>query len=339
MARFFNQKVKRGRSSSSSTSKSVIIVIVGIIMVIFVGVLISVFAKRGGQKATVVVKDKIVIEINDKDIDQNSFFEQLQNVNDNEIIIDYDDVIFDEIGTYNVTITVKNQKYYSKIEVVDTESPDLIIKNHSIKVGESYKASDFVDSCEDNSGKDCIIDFYTSGVDQDGNRIDYSKFTEEGKYTLEIVASDRAGNETSPKKVTLTIGNKTNTNPVSCTYGNSDYDTTKILAVNITNNGCAVDLNLHDNEETLAPVYKIRDAEKEKIIKELSKIDLGVKNIYIEGYIEAILNNSSKGVVGYTLKITVSIKKDDVEEVIEEYYVNLDGGREFSINKYLKADK
>ena len=123
------------------------------------------------------------------------------------------------------------------------------------------------------------------------------------------------------------------------TTGNSDYDTTKILAVNITNNGCAVDLNLHDNEKTLAPVYKIRDAEKEKIIKELSKIDLGVKNIYIEGYIEAILNNSSKGVVGYTLKITVSIKKDDVEEVIEEYYVNLDGGREFSINKYLKSDK
>lgn len=339
MARFFNQKVKRGRNSSASTSKTVVMVIVGIILVIFVGVLISVFAKSGGQKSTVIVKDKIVIEINDKDIDQNSFFEQLQNVNDNDIVINYDEIVFDEVGTYNVTITVKNQKYYSKVEVVDTESPDLTTKDYSIKAGGSYKASDFVDGCEDNSGKDCIIDFYSNGVDQDGNRIDYSKFTNEGTYTVEIVASDKAGNETSPKKATLTIGNKSNTNPISCTYGNGEYDSNITLAVNITNNGCAIDLNLYDNEETLAPVNKIKEAEKEKIKKELSKVDLGVKNIYINSDIGTVLNTASKGVVGYTLKMSVSIKKDEVEEVIEEYYLNLDGGREFITNKYLKSDK
>lgn len=46
MAKFFNQKVKKGRKSkTSNTSKTVIFAVIGVIIVIFVGVLLTVYAK------------------------------------------------------------------------------------------------------------------------------------------------------------------------------------------------------------------------------------------------------------------------------------------------------
>ena len=336
MAKFFNQKVKKGKkSNTSSTSKTVIFVVIGVIIVIFAGVLLTVYAKNNHKDVSVKLREKIAIEINNKDVNQDLFFEKLENVKEKDIKINYDKVVFDKVGTYDVTITIYNRKYYSKIEIVDTESPVLETKSHKINVGESYKASDFVESCKDNSDKDCIIEFYDGALNQNGEKVDYRNFTKEGHYDLEIVASDEAGNKTSPQKATLTIGKNDTYKPITCNYGNGEYDETNIIAVNVTNSGCAIDLNLYDNEEVLAPVNKIKDSEKEKLKKEFSKINLGVKNIYINTDITTVLNTAGKGVVGYTLKVTVSIKNNNKEEVIEEYYVNLNGGREYIINKYL----
>ena len=61
-------------------------------------------------------------------------------------------------------------------------------------------------------------------------------------------------------------------------------------------------------------------SENEKIKKELSKINLGVKNIHVNSETATVLNTTGKGVVGYTLKFTVSIEKNNNEEVIEEYH-------------------
>ena len=323
MAKFFNQKVKKGKKSkTSSISKTVIFAVIGVIIVIFAGVLLTVYAKNNHKDVSVKLREKIAVEINNKDVNQDLFFEKLENVKEKDIKINYDKVVFDKVGTYDVTITIYNKKYYSKIEIVDTESPVLETKSHKINVGESYKASDFVESCKDNSGKDCIIEFYDGALNQNGEKVDYRNFTKEGHYDLEIVASDEAGNKTSPQKATLIIGKNDTYKPITCNYGNGEYDETNILAVN-------------DNEEVLAPVNKIKDSEKEKLKKEFSKINLGVKNIYINTDITTVLNTAGKGVVGYTLKVTVSIKNNNKEEVIEEYYVNLNGGREYIINKYL----
>lgn len=336
MAKFFNQKVKKGRKSrSNNTSKTIIFAVIGVVVVIFVGAALTIYAKNNHKDVTVKLREKIAVEINNKDVSQDLFFEKLENVKEKDIKINYDKVVFDKVGTYDVTITIYNKKYYSKVEIIDTESPVLVTKSYKINVGESYKASDFVESCKDNSGKDCIIEFYEDGVNQNGEKIDYRNFTKEGHYDLEIVASDEAGNKTSPQKATLIIGKDDNVKPITCNFGNGEYDEENILAVNITNNGCAIDLNLYDNEEVLAPVNKIKDSEKEKLKKEFSKINLGVKNIYINTDITTVLNTAGKGVVGYTLKVTVSIKSNNKEEVIEEYYVNLNGGREYIINKYL----
>lgn len=334
MSKFFNQKVKKGRGVSTGTI--VVAVIVAILMFIAIAVLISVFSRNSHKDAVIVVRDVLSVEINDKDVDKTLFFTDLKNVMEKDIIVDYSKVNFSELGTYDVPITIYKKKYNSKIEIIDTESPVLVTKDVKINVGTSYNANDFVESCKDNSNKKCTIEFYDLGLSQNGDNIDYSNFLDEGTYTIQIIAKDDAGNKTSPKSATLTIGNGVNVNPTNCKYGNGEYDTSKILAVNVTDNGCALDLNLYQNEEKLAPVKELIASETEKIQKEFSKIKLGVKDIYIHSDTSTVLNTAGSGVVGYTLEITVSIINDDNEnEVIEDYFVNINGGREYIINKYL----
>lgn len=336
MAKFFNQKVKKGRSKTKSNNNKVLLIsIIAVVAVIIIGVLISVFFRNSHDDAIVKIRDVIAIEVNNENVDKNLFFEQLENVKEKDIKITYKNVDFSEIGTYDVVIKIYGKKYNSKIQIVDTEVPELVIKDVKINIGESYKANDFVKSCQDNSNKECIIDFYDLSLDQNGEKIDYRNYTKEGSYEILIVASDASGNKTSPMKATLTIGKTSEVKPITCKYGNAEYDTTNILAVNVTKEGCALDLNLYNDENVLAPVNELTKSENEKIKKELSKINLGVKNIHVNSETATVLNTTGKGVVGYTLKFTVSIEKNNNEEVIEEYYININGGREFITNKYL----
>ena len=336
MAKFFNQKVKKGRSKTKSNNNKVLLIsIIAVVAVIIIGVLICVFFRDSHDDAIVKIRDIIAIEVNNENVDKNLFFEQLENVKEKDIKITYKNVDFSEIGTYDVVIKIYGKKYNSKIQIVDTEVPELVIKDVKINLGESYKANDFVKSCQDNSNKECIIDFYDLSLDQNGEKIDYRNYTKEGSYEILIVASDASGNKTSPTKATLTIGKTSEVKPITCKYGNAEYDTTNILAVNVTKEGCALDLNLYNDENVLAPVNELIKSENEKIKKELSKINLGVKNIHVNSETATVLNTTGKGVVGYTLKFTVSIEKNNNEEVIEEYYININGGREFITNKYL----
>lgn len=336
MAKFFNQKVKKGRSKTKSNNNKVLLIsIIAVVAVIIIGVLICVFFRDSHDDAIVKIRDIIAIEVNNENVDKNLFFEQLENVKEKDIKITYKNVDFSEIGTYDVVIKIYGKKYNSKIQIVDTEVPELVIKDVKINLGESYKANDFVKSCQDNSNKDCIIDFYDLSLDQNGEKIDYRNYTKEGSYEILIVASDASGNKTSPMKATLTIGKTSEVKPITCKYGNAEYDTTNILAVNVTKEGCALDLNLYNDENVLAPVNELIKSENEKIKKELSKINLGVKNIHVNSETATVLNTTGKGVVGYTLKFTVSIEKNNNEEVIEEYYININGSREFITNKYL----
>lgn len=336
MAKFFNQKVKKGRSKTKSNNNKVLLIsIIAVVAVIIIGVLICVFFRDSHDDAIVKIRDIIAIEVNNENVDKNLFFEQLENVKEKDIKITYKNVDFSEIGTYDVVIKIYGKKYNSKIQIVDTEVPELVIKDVKINLGESYKANDFVKSCQDNSNKECIIDFYDLSLDQNGEKIDYRNYTKEGSYEILIVASDASGNKTSPMKATLTIGKTSEVKPITCKYGNAEYDTTNILAVNVTKEGCALDLNLYNDENVLAPVNELIKSENEKIKKELSKINLGVKNIHVNSETATVLNTTGKGVVGYTLKFTVSIEKNNNEEVIEEYHININGGREFITNKYL----
>lgn len=337
MARkFFNQKVKKSKNISMGTI--VVGAIVGILILIAVGVSISVASGSNKQPKNAVIKlnESISVEVNSKLPDKTTFFTELEHVPESDIKVSYDAVDLTKVGEYNVTLTIYKKVYQTTLKVIDTESPELVLKDYSIPVGSSYKASDFVESCSDNSKDECNVSFYSLGLSQDGSKIDYSSFKNEGSYSVQIIATDASGNASRPKIANLIIG-KSTTNPTTCNYGGSEYDTSKyILAVNVTDNGCALDLNLYHDEKIQAPVIAVADAEQKKLEKEFSKINLGVKDIYVDRNIGPVLNTSGTGVVGYTLFIEVSIINSNGEkEVIESYHVNLNGGREYVINKYL----
>lgn len=332
MARkFFNQKIKKHHSTSTIVIGS----IVGLLLVISIGVIISV--SGGGHKDAVIkIRDSVAVEVNSKLPDKTLFFAELENVLEKDIKVSFDNVDLKKIGKYDIDLKVYKKKYQTVLEVVDTESPDFVVKDYSIPVGGTYKASDFVEYCEDNSGEECQIEFYDLGLSQEGEKVDYSNYTKEGSYKLQIVAKDSSGNSTSPTAVNLIIGSASS-NPTSCNYGNSEYDSNQYnLAVNVSEDGCALDLNLYQNENIVAPVKALIDSETKKLEKEFSKLNLNTKDIYLNSNIGPVLNNTGTGIVGYTLRMEVSIINSKGEkEVIEDYYVNINGGRDYIVNKYL----
>ena len=208
--------------------------------------------------------------------------------------------------------------------------------------GKTYKASDFVSKCTDNSKEKCVIEFYDEAVNQDGKAIDYSKYSSPGTYTIQIMAHDNSNNYTPATNATLTItekkkdSNKKKTDTTSttikkeCKYGDNKYDKTKyVLATNITEDGCAIDLNLYQNEDLTKAVDNLMEKETVKLKKDFSV--LNVPGSYtLNRNTQAILNNSGTGIVGYALHMELLI--DD--EIVESYFVNSDGSRVYSVNKY-----
>lgn len=336
MAKFFNQKVKKGRKKKNNPVQLyVILTIVGILVLIAIYTIINVSSKNPHRDSVIKLRDKITVEINNKNFDKTLFFAELENVKESDIKVNYSTVDFTKLGTYSVKLVIYNKTYETKLEIVDTEAPVLKTKDITIKKGDTYKAENFVSSCKDNSNKECLVSFYSLALTQDGSSLDYSKFTEEGTYQIQIVASDESNNKTTPMTANLTIG-KGSTTTQKCYYGSGEYNTSQILSVNVTDNGCALDLNLYNKEETLLPVKEAIENEEIKLKNELRKINLGVKTIYINSEMEPILNLDGTGIVGYTIKMIVSVYNvNEEKEIIEKYYLNNNGSRDYIINKYL----
>lgn len=336
MARkFFNQKVK---GSSNKSMAAYIIVGVCVLLVFVCIILVVLFSNRTPEDARIEIRDVVTVEINSEIPDKTLFFSELQNVKEDEIDISFAEADLTKVGEYPVEINLRGETYESKLAVVDTQAPNLVARNYNIAIGDTYSAEDFVESCTDNSGEDCIIEFYTMGMDQDGVTIDYGSYTDEGTYTVQIIASDSSGNSTTATSATLTIGEASGpVTPTTCTYGNSEYDSnTYILGINVTQNGCALDLNLYQNESVTAPAYELANADTEKLQKEISKLNIN-ENLErnLSRLISPVLNTAGTGIVGYTVHMELAIKYEDGhEEVVASYYINTDGKRVYSINTY-----
>ena len=336
MARkFFNQKVK---GSSNKSMIAYIIVGACLLLVFICVILVVVLSNRTPEDVVVEIRDVVTVEINSELPDKTLFFSELQNVKEDDIEVSFADADLTEVGEYSIEISLYGETYKSKLAVVDTQAPELVARNYNIDVGDTYEAQDFVESCTDNSGKECIISFYTLGMDEDGVNIDYSSFKDEGTYTVQIIASDEAGNSTTATSATLTIGESSGpVEPTTCTYGNSVYDSNiYILGVNVTQNGCALDLNLYQDESVTAPAYALADADKEKLQKEISKLNINEeleKNL--DRIVTPVLNTAGTGLVGYTVHMELAIEYEDGhEEIVASYYINTNGERIYSINTY-----
>ena len=165
------------------------------------------------------------------------------------------------------------------------------------------------------------------------------KYTEAGNYEIKISAVDDAGNQTfKVAKLTIKSPNNTgNTNtpkPISCKYGNGSYDSNSyLLAVNVTTNNCAVSLDLYNDADMTAKINKIMDTETTKIKKDVEALKL-TGTLALNRKITAVTNTSGNGIVGYEIKMIVTINNNDRVENVVEYKVNSEGKRVFTSNPY-----
>jgi flagellar basal body-associated protein FliL len=161
--KFFNQKVKKKRKKINSLY--IIIGICVLFIIIAIIFIISLSSSKDHKNAVIQIRPTVTVELNSKSLDKTLFFTELSNVTEDDIKIsqNYD---LSTIGEYTIEIEVFNKKFTSTLEVVDTESPVVVTKDLTIAKGENYTASDFVNKCNDNSGDDCLIEFYTLGVDE-----------------------------------------------------------------------------------------------------------------------------------------------------------------------------
>lgn len=330
MARkFFNKKVH----STQKTMTQIIIICACVIGIIICFVLANYFNSKKPKDAVIEMRDSVYIEINTELPDKTIFFTTLENVSEDDIKISYADVDIAKIGEYPVTIKIYNEKYSVKVHVVDTIAPMLTLEEIHIDENQEYQAKDFVTSCTDNSTENCQISFYDLAVDQDGNSIDYSKYKENGKYKIQIVGSDSSENSVV-KDTFLIIGTGEETPSNTCKYGSNEYDKDKyIMAVDISENGCAIDANLYKDEQQYAAINRVMDEETERLKKEFKKLK-GEGTIQLFRNPSVILNKEETGIVGYTLHIKMEITQNGTTEVVEEYDLTQDGKRIFTINKY-----
>lgn len=106
--------------------------------------------------------------------------------------------------TYGVVVSLLDKEFTVKLIVEDTVAPDLVVKDLEIYEGSKYSARDFLESCNDVTNS-CEVSFYTEDKDENGNLIDYSKYTSVGKYTVKIVGKDNSGNVSEPKTANINI--------------------------------------------------------------------------------------------------------------------------------------
>ena len=177
-------------------------------------------------KAEVVVKAEVTAEIMSDVFKVEDFFDNKKTENELEINYkkDGEDVTFlekyDKLGTYEVVIKNKDKEYKSLLNVVDTTKPVLKLKSVSIKVNDKYNISDFIESCVDNSGEECILSYKEDKL-----------YKDLGVYDIVIIAKDSSGNETE-ETTKLEIlekqtSNKTNTETKNNTKNNNNSNDNK----------------------------------------------------------------------------------------------------------------
>ena len=149
------------------------------------------------------------------------------------------------------------------------------------------------------------------------------------------------GISTGTVTITATAGGKSATMEVivsessasSCTYGNTTYNTSAILSVDLTRNGCAINPNENPNETLSTSDYT-------RVINDLNDLGLRVTsgNFEWDYELQKIRNTSGTGLVGYQITVYVGIiDPDNPYTVLEaEYILRSDGSRQFLRNNICK---
>jgi len=108
--------------------------------------------------------------------------------------LDLSNVILEEPGEYDFTVTYKGVSKTGKVIIEDSTPPELEVRNVTITEGTAYDASSFVESCKDPSG--CNYAFQDNETPK--------KYTNNGTYVVYVVATDAFQNSVT-KRANLII--------------------------------------------------------------------------------------------------------------------------------------
>ncbi len=326
--KFFNTKVK---SKRKQMTKWIIIGSISLVIVILSIILFIISKRNTPTNDKLLVKKEVSIEINETMTDEMLFTSKNPDLKDVNIIYP-DNFSTSNLGNYEVTIKIGDKEYTSKVKVIDSTAPVLKVKPLVLTKFDFYTPNNFVESCTDNSGKECIVEFYT-GVNQNGEEVNYGNYMKNGKYDIKIVAKDEAGNETV-KSTTLTIGGGTPEVTETCEYGDSTYDPNNyILASIVASNNCALNPNKYDDDAVKKNANKILATETQRIKKDLAKLNLD-GSLALNRTINIVLNNAQTGLVGYEIIFTVTVSNNGKSDTVAEFKIDSDNKRVFVINKY-----
>ncbi len=331
--RFFNERVH----NSKRTIVNIVIIGVCVIGVIVCFIVTSNFQGENNnpKEGSLSLKEEAMVEVNEK-YSVEIFFSKIDNVDLNKIKVTYpDNFDISKPGSYKVNLNINDSNYSSTLVVVDTKKPTLVVKEHTITEGNGYSVQDFVQVCSDNSKKDCKLEFYTDDVDDNNNKVDYSKYTNAGIYPIKVSASDESGNQTVLEtKLTINKKDETPLPPVTttCKYGNNEYDSnTYLLAVDVTTNKCAVSLDLYDDANNTKDVNKMMEAETTRLRKDVEKLKIS-GTLALNRKVIAVTNKDGSGIVGYEIRMTSTLSNNGKSEVIADYKLDKNGKRVFINN-------
>lgn len=151
------------------------------------------------EKEEIKVKEQVTAEIMTDVLSAKDFFENLPEDKELQIKYSFDgqDVVFsekyDKTGYFKVILTDGETEYDSILCVKDTTPPVLVTKDLEIETETDFQEYILVESCTDNSGKDCTYSIKDS-----------PDFSKPGEYNVILVATDESGNSTeAPVKITV----------------------------------------------------------------------------------------------------------------------------------------
>ena len=283
------------------------------------------------------IKKVVTVEVNEK-FKNDIFFSKIENVDVDKLEVKYpSNYDISKPGKYTVALNISDTNYEVTLNVVDTSKPVLALKSVTITEGNIYSANDFVESCTDNSNSKCNISFY-EGLDEEGNNVSYDKYKAAGTYVVKVLAKDDSGNQTvAETKLIIMKNNSTipNEQPVICKYGNGDYDKTNyIIAIFITSNNCAVSIDSYKDTAMTADINKLMDTETIKIKRDIEALNL-TGTLALNRKVSAIVNKSGSGVVGYELRMTVTLTDAlNKSKIAADYKIDENGNRVFIENPY-----
>ena len=303
--------------------------------------------------------DEIKISLGDEIPTKDKLIKNYEKFSDEEIKINVDNAKvvnnkFTEVGEYEINVKVNEYEKNIKVVVKDTTPPTLKLKDVTIQEGKTYKISDFIESCSDDSKETCIYEYV------DNNQ---SNIKAVGTYDIKIVAFDKYENKSKEETAKLTINAKATPTPTptptpsptptptptptpsptptptptptpkpvenKCQYGNDSYNTKSyVLAYVVSKNGCAIDPTIAKTDKYIESPRKISKTDYNKLIKDLEKLDLDMEISY-RSFINPIFNTTNEGFVGYQINITLTGNNT----TLVEYSLKPDGSRVFKTNK------